>query len=511
VALNKGDVARLLRGIDLGSSVAEQDELLEAARVETSVFADLLADRVDLVAGTKGSGKSALYRIFVDFLAPFLLTNRKVVVAHGVQSHGDNVFLAFNDRFETLSEADFVDFWCIYLVSLAQEQFVKGDEYAPFLTDCGPEIEAFQRACFAARIPEIKARRTLRDVLEWALNALQRLRPKAAVTTPDGFKIELGLFTDPTPEPQRTDEESENPLPRYIGDVKETLEAILKKSNLSLWLFVDRLDEIFPRRSPLETRALRGLLRTLRIFESREIRVKVFLRDDILEQVTTGENGFTALTHVTSRQSDTLQWTEDAILTLIVKRFFANESLASFLDVDGDQLGASLEYRRECFYRIFPPTVHRPPNQSPTLKWIHSHTMDGRGVVTPRDVIDLLTKAKQRQQDEYQDDAIGEAESIIGPAAIRYGLAELSKRKRDTVLRAELPHLWPYIEKFVGQRTEYSERALLQLLGPRSAAAISDLVNIGLLSRTRERDGTSSYAIPFLYREGLELTQGRQE
>ena len=35
---------------------------MEAARVETSVFSDLLADRVDLVPGTKGSGKSVLYR-----------------------------------------------------------------------------------------------------------------------------------------------------------------------------------------------------------------------------------------------------------------------------------------------------------------------------------------------------------------------------------------------------------------------------------------------------------------
>jgi hypothetical protein len=509
--LNKGEVARLLLGVDLGSSVAEQDDLLQTARVETSVFGDLLGDRVDLVPGTKGSGKSALYRIFVDFLAPVLLTNRKVVVAHGVQAHGDNVFLAFNDRFEDLSEDEFVDFWCIYLVSLAQEQFVKRAEYATYLQDCGDEIEAFRAACFAARIPEIPARRSLRDVLDWALNALQRLRPKAAVTTPEGYKIELGLFGEvPVPE-QVEGAEPINSLPRYIGDVKETLEAILRKSNLSLWLMVDRLDEIFPRRSALETRALRGLLRTLRIFESREIRVKVFLRDDILEQVTTGENGFTALTHVTARQADTLQWSEDAILTLVVKRLFANDGLSQFLQIDHDQLLASIDYRRASFYRVFPPTVYSPPNQSQTLRWIYSHTMDGRGVVTPRDVIDLLTKAKQRQQDEYQDDAHGETEVIIGSGAIRYGLTELSKRKRDTVLRAELPHLWPYIERFVGQRTEWTERALRQLLGAGAAATVNDLVNIGLLSRTRERDGLHTYKIPFMYREGLELTQGRQE
>ena len=37
-------LADLLQGLDLGSSVAETDELLEVARVETSAFTDLTGD-----------------------------------------------------------------------------------------------------------------------------------------------------------------------------------------------------------------------------------------------------------------------------------------------------------------------------------------------------------------------------------------------------------------------------------------------------------------------------------
>lgn len=274
---------------------------------------------------------------------------------------------------------------------------------------------------------------------------------------------------------------------------------------------VDRLDEIFPRRSPVETRALRGLLRTLRVFESRQIRVKVFLRDDILDQVTTGADGFTALTHVTARQAATLSWSKDAILTLVVNRLFASDALCQLLEVNPRGLAASRDYRLESFYRVFPRTVYSPPNQSDTLRWIYSHTVDGRGVVTPRDVIDLLTKAKQKQQDEFREDPLGESDWVIGSGAIRYGLAEMSKLKRDKVLRAELPHLWPAIEKFIGGKTEYSERAIQQLLGPRSQGTIADLVNIGLLSHSGQRGRTSTYKVPFLYRDGLELVRGRQE
>jgi hypothetical protein len=112
--MNKHNVAtNLLQKLDLGSSIAEQDTLLEKVRVETSAFTDLLHDKADLIPGTKGSGKSALFKIFADFLPKFLLKERKVVIAHGVQKHGDIVFHAFKDQFEKLSEDDLVSFWCI--------------------------------------------------------------------------------------------------------------------------------------------------------------------------------------------------------------------------------------------------------------------------------------------------------------------------------------------------------------------------------------------------------------
>jgi hypothetical protein len=120
------DLADLLTNLDLGTPVAETDRLLEVARVETSTFRDLLSDRVDLIPGTKGSGKSALFRIFVRFLPDALLRERRVVVAHGVDDPVDPIFEAFRDEFERLSESEFVAFWCIYLVSLAHEQFIKG-------------------------------------------------------------------------------------------------------------------------------------------------------------------------------------------------------------------------------------------------------------------------------------------------------------------------------------------------------------------------------------------------
>src|SRR5260221_6251136 len=100
---DKRELAAVLSAVDLGSSVAELDTLLQSARVDTSAYADLLNDRVDLIPGTKGSGKSALYRIFVEFLADFLARQRKIVVAHGVQARSDVAFQHVRSEFDKLS------------------------------------------------------------------------------------------------------------------------------------------------------------------------------------------------------------------------------------------------------------------------------------------------------------------------------------------------------------------------------------------------------------------------
>lgn len=499
----------LLQNLNLGSSVAEFDDLLNVARVDTSAFSDIFYDRVDLVPGTKGSGKTALFRIFVDFLPDTLLESRKVVIAHGVQKPGDSVFHAYKNQFEKLTEDDFVSFWCIYLTSLAHEQFVKGERYQGYLKEANREVNAFREACAAAKIPEIKAKKSLSDILDWALNALRLFKPSLSYKDPTtGGELQLNLFGQPQSDHKVMPVSQDSAIPIYISKVRTALEAILKKTNLNVWLMIDKLDEIFPRRSSLESRALRGLLRVMRTFMSPEIRVKVFLRDDMLENILSTGDGFTALTHVTARQSDTLRWSEEQILTFVVKRLFANEKLCQYCQVDKDRLNASAEYQKECFKKVFPDTVHRGPNQSSTIRWIYSHTQDGRGVVTPRDVLELLTTARQKQLDSCLADPAGSSPDIIGSSAIQYGLEELSKKKRQTYLEAEFPHIWPNIAKFLGGKTEYNRNALQKLLGKDWEKIVEDLVSLGVL-RPKAKNKTGNYWIPYVYRKGLEVSQGR--
>src|SRR5438552_3220234 len=57
-------VKELLSQLELGNSVAEFDEALEKYFVETPAYRALVSDKADLIAGDKGTGKTALYRVF---------------------------------------------------------------------------------------------------------------------------------------------------------------------------------------------------------------------------------------------------------------------------------------------------------------------------------------------------------------------------------------------------------------------------------------------------------------
>ena len=424
-----------------------------------------------------------------------MLKNKKVVIAHGVQQRQDTVFLAYKKQFDQLSESDFVDFWCIYLMSLAYEQFIRADDFRAVLTNCSEEIAAFKDAYRKAGLPDFGGRKSLMELLGWVLPVLKGLKPKATWTPPDNvgqFELSLG---DNVQNSQVGPKDADPRMPVYIDAIASRLEEM-----------VDRLDELFARRSETETHALRGLLQTLRLFRSDRIRVKIFLRDDILDQII-GDQGFTALTHVTARRSDTLRWSEEQILTMIVRRIFANDNVCRHFNVDKKLVGSSIEYQRQKFYKVFASHVHRPPNQSSTLRWIYNHTKDGRGVVTPRDVISLLTRAIQWQRDAFRRDQAQETEQLISAPAILYGLEEMSKEKRTNYLVAEFPHKWGEIKKLVGGGTEYSDAAIQRLLGKKHQATAEDLISIGVLERRATKDGAQTFRVPYLYRHGLECTQ----
>lgn len=98
------DTGRLINQLDFGSSTAEKDTLLQTARIETSVFHDVINDRVDLILGTKGSGKTALFKILTNYLRDDFYKDGRTIILNGAdEPAGDPIFLGFKPRFDQLS------------------------------------------------------------------------------------------------------------------------------------------------------------------------------------------------------------------------------------------------------------------------------------------------------------------------------------------------------------------------------------------------------------------------
>jgi hypothetical protein len=496
------EAIHLLNSIDLGAPVAEQDNRLYEARIETGAFTDLFSDRVDLIPGTKGSGKTAIYRLISEYRKPLLLQTGTVILT-GVEAAGDPVFQAFKQKFESLSEMEFENFWRVYFIALILEHFIKNPEHKEQLRRAQPEAKHFIERCRIAYIPEVDNAVSLRELAEAVLKRI-KLKIFNYEQAADGASVTV-LSVEPSESEQKAASNESN-TPIFLNEIHASLLKVLTAAGVKLWIMLDRLDEVFPRRTKLERTALRALLRTTRNFPTYSIRIKLFLRDDIFESVLLGKDGFTALSHIEARKAPTLSWGKKELQLLIVKRFAANARIRAAYSISARQIADNdMHYADEIFNRMFSAQVASGKKQANTLQWICNHCQDGRGVITPRDVIDLLEFAIKAQVMNLRRGTTV-TPSLIEAQAFKDALVELSKKKCRTYLEAEFPEFWPSIRKFENSKAEHCDKTLQRLLGDKWADIVEDLTAIGFIQK---RPLKNAYVIPFIFRAGLNIRQGK--
>ena len=97
----------IIGDLDVGNSVAENDNLLENARVNTEVFWDVYErGKYDIIPSTKGSGKTAIFKLISKFKA-ILLKERNLIILTGVNISGEPIFNKYRDKLKKFTEAEF--------------------------------------------------------------------------------------------------------------------------------------------------------------------------------------------------------------------------------------------------------------------------------------------------------------------------------------------------------------------------------------------------------------------
>ena len=486
-----------LQRLDLGNGVAEYDNLLWKCMVETQHFTDLFYDRIDLVLGSKGAGKSSLFRMFGEMLQDSLLTKSNTVVVSGVETKGDPIFKSYATNFQNFTEQQFETFWKAYLLSLVYNRICHDDRITALFAPHDVEFTAFQKSYESLGLIDVgrinSPTKLLKLVCAITIAAIEGVN-----VAWDAEKNQVVLGMQIREKISQGYQEIAVPSISCMDTVLciDALSTLANKSGYKIWMFLDHLDVVFRRRSVEETRALRALLKVLYAFTSDHVRLKIFLRDDILDAISSdAEEPLAAVSHITARSGPNLKWTSDSLCVMIMKRLAADIWLSQAYNLDQNRLN-DVDYARSCFQNIF--ALKYVTQQA--FDWMYSLLADGRGVVTPRDLIDLLKKALHIQSLWLQKHP--EKNEFMTIAAIQEAHRELSKNRKETVLQTEFSHLMHWIRLLERGKEKYRKDELPNLFGTDAEKAISMLQAIGVIEFDHKK---ACYKVAKLYGAGLQV------
>lgn len=478
--MNKSEI---LERLNLGSTVAENDDNLESYFVPTVALDDFLTDRYDLIRGAKGSGKSAILRMVTapGRIHPSL---EDVVLVAATEHTGEP---AFKRAFEPIvldkvTDAALTNAWKTYLLNLALDAV----EQLPPSAEKDAAV-SFCEAC------GIRYRTTSPYKKIW-WSVLRMLHLKNVEIGVDGVSVE---FPDNPPDIWTAKNE--------IVDFPEALRLVIaafSKNHTRCWILMDRLDAAFQDRPELERRALRTLLVAYKDFMGhRALRLKLFFRTDLYDVVTSGA-GFRELTHVSDRASPPISWDPDKLMQMLMERFAFNAQVRERYGFSKSDV-LDPEMRSAVFFSIFPDQIAVGKRKGDSWAWICGRIRDGNNTRTPRDLTGLVVRAAQIEREQLALGRGVDLDGLISGASVKMGLQELSRDKVGTTLLAENPELSDSILLFRGKRAEQNSATLEQLYGAGWAQIVDQLCRVGFLEKLPE-----SWRVPTLYRGGLGVIQG---
>ena len=377
--MNKQEV---LARTSFGQRIAEDEvDTLNSYFVETEQWRKVSSGQVDIVYGPKGSGKSALYALLRKNQDELLKDG--IFLAPGENVRGTPIFEALVSD-PPASEDQFRGLWKLYFLSLLGT--------ALRLAKIGGEI-AKQLDSKLEEVGLVNSEWSLKRSFRAALDYVKRIesvtgsvKVDPATSQPAGVEAKVTLREPGTEE-------------RKVGYISadsllELADKALTEHTLKFWFVMDRLDVAFADTPQLEENALRALFRVYRDMAALEsIKLKIFLRDDIWARITSA--GFREASHIT--QSITITWDQKSLLNLVVRRLLHNDAIREFYHVGLEKVLANSAEQETLFYRIFPNQVDAGEKKLTTLEWLMTRTADGTGKTAPRELIHLLSAARDHQ------------------------------------------------------------------------------------------------------------------
>lgn len=438
----------------------------------TEDFPRFLSNKIWLIRGAKGTGKSLLFRLFVEQsetakkLAPSDVNLNKV---HFIAGHGQRRL-----HEQILESADLASY----------EEQVGENNWQSFWLNY-----ALLQLCRA--LPEVRS----------LFNPDEHLVRLSSQPNPKHDEI-VSWLAGKTNSPQS-------------GDLLRAVDRWLKQNSKRVWLLYDELDAGFGSTQKDYLRRKRALEALLAWWlESgtslQSIVPKIFLREDIWNQLD-----FTNKGHYTGRLLQ-LRWDEADLWRLVLRQSLTSsetlsKSFEEKLGITVDRLNTiELEQLRTSLYPLWGERMGRT-KKAYTYNWVRTRIADGKKNCFPRSLVLLLQKAVEAEKNfltEYS------SEIVLRPKALIEALPYVSEQRVDEV-RNEYPELAEYLTKLQGERSPIDETQLTKIWGEdiKLAELIREMVDAGILTeRSRPQDPPPRlYAVAELYLYGLKMDRKGQK
>ena len=441
----------------------------------TGDFPKFLQDRTWLVRGAKGTGKTLLFRLFVEQSVNACKLAEPYEKLHNVQfvpGHGpiklSNTLLAsgsLEDYEKLVGQHKWAEFWAHYLLL---QLAVTCNDLQPLLTDP-----------FLIEVRKHK-RPSQGEILAW-LNS----------------RISSPLSS------------------AYIHDELQKINVWLGKKHEKIWVLYDELDTGFGQNYDRRRSALEALLGWwLEIGPALgNISPKILLREDIW----TGLN-FTNKTYYTSRTVQ-LRWEEEDLWRLVLRQALQKsptlaELVQQHASIEPSRLDSivQLDVLRRGLFPLWGERMGRG-NKSFTYNWVRKRIGDYKENRFPRSLILLLQHAVENEKAAYDRNPY---EAVLRPRSLIDALQDVVSFERANDVFNEYSEFEVYLKKLAGERSPIGvERleAIWEVDRIKLKELVTGMTAAGILqeytsSRPLLPDNSEArYSVAELYLSGLKMTR----
>lgn len=383
---------------------------------KTSNFYDFLDDKVCLVTGRKGTGKTALYFLFIKhFSVVKSLVNRADTIAilsgHGTSSPSRPTQTSFNAIHKKLKESQdsWLGFWAAYALFIIMRDYsqsvnslIKEKHKASKYKGLKASFESIKELQFSSEHQEL--------LLQWC-------------QSPD--------------------------LEPLIFDALKDINDHFKKQDQKIWLLYDNLDQDLVETNSLRNNALTGLFKLIQEFDAQELthlRIKIFLREDIWERLI-----FDNRSHFRGR-SIKLEWKRIDLLRFAYRQVTQSEkfkALVSQVVPIPDPDSATEEVLVEALKVLWGDRIRLGSRGKYLYRWVYDRLSDTSSATYPRSLVVLLTEAK-RLELQHKNDPKLQADRLFRSRFMARALEEAS-RARCNEMREEYGNLSAFFDSLSGK------------------------------------------------------------